>query len=91
MIEERGDVHHVFPKKYLQKNGYNNRRHYNQIANYVYTEQSVNLAIRDKPPENYMNIVKQQIKNNEFNIGEIDNKIILEENMKMNSIPESIF
>lgn len=57
----------------------------------MYTEQSVNLAIRDKPPENYMNIVKQQIKNNEYHIGEIENKIILEENMKINSIPDSLF
>lgn len=43
LIEERGDVHHIFPKKYLQKNGINNRGKYNQIANYVYTEQIVNL------------------------------------------------
>lgn len=91
LIEERGDVHHVFPKKYLQKNGYNNRRHYNQIANYVYTEQSVNLAIRDKPPEHYMNIVLEQINNGEFNIGEIDNQVLLKENMEMNCVPGSIF
>lgn len=91
LIEERGDVHHVFPKKYLQKNGYNNRRHYNQIANYVYTEQAVNLAIKEQAPEEYMELVKQQIANNEFIIGEISDEKQLIENMKMNCIPESIF
>ena len=34
-IEGRGDIHHIFPKKYLQNNGLNNRGQYNQIANYV--------------------------------------------------------
>ena len=90
LIEERGDVHHVFPKKYLQKNGYNNRRHYNQIANYVYTEQTVNLAIRDKPPEKYMEVVNQQINKREFNIGEIDTEEKLKKNMIMNCVPESV-
>ena len=35
LIEQRGDIHHIFPKKYLQKNGVDNRKDYNQIANYV--------------------------------------------------------
>jgi len=35
LIEERGDIHHIFPKKYLQKQGYNNHGMYNQIANNV--------------------------------------------------------
>lgn len=91
LIEERGDVHHVFPKKYLQNNGYNNRRQYNQIANYVYTEQAVNLAIKDQEPEKYMGVVGQQIANNDLIIGEINDKTLLKENMKMNCVPESIF
>ena len=32
LIEQRGDIHHIFPKKYLQKNGVDNRKDYNQIA-----------------------------------------------------------
>ncbi|WP_077329676.1 GmrSD restriction endonuclease domain-containing protein [Virgibacillus siamensis] len=91
LIEERGDVHHVFPKKYLQNNGYNNRRHYNQIANYVYTEQGVNLAIRDQAPNQYMDVVKRQIADNKFEIGELNDEQQLKENMKMNCVPESIF
>ncbi|AXF56906.1 GmrSD restriction endonuclease domain-containing protein [Salicibibacter kimchii] len=91
LIEERGDVHHVFPKKYLQNNRYNHHRHYNQIANYVYTEQAVNLAISAQAPEKYMEVLKQQITNNEFAIGEIDNEKLLKDNMKMNCVPASIF
>jgi len=91
LIEELGDVHHVFPKKYLQNNGYNYRRHYNQIANYVYTEQSVNLAIKAQPPAEYMEVVKQQIAEKSFQIGEINEEEDLKKNMKMNCIPESVF
>src|SRR5690606_8602377 len=28
LIEERGDIHHVFPKKYLQSKGFNSRSQY---------------------------------------------------------------
>lgn len=91
LIEERGDVHHVFPKKYLQSNGYNSRGQYNQIANYAYTEQVVNLAIRAKSPKEYMGLVEQQINGEKLSIGEINNWDELKENLKMNCIPESIF
>ena len=36
MLEERGDIHHLFPKKYLIKNGIASKGMYNQIANYAY-------------------------------------------------------
>ncbi|WP_431802239.1 GmrSD restriction endonuclease domain-containing protein [Halobacillus andaensis] len=91
LIEERGDVHHVFPKKYLQKNGFNNRREYNQIANYVYTEQVVNLAVKAQAPKVYLEKVKEQINEKEINIGEITDLAELTENFRMNCIPQSLF
>lgn len=91
LIEERGDVHHIFPKKYLQKNGINNRGKYNQIANYVYTEQIVNLSIKDKAPSNYMELVKVQCNGGPIAIGEITDEDELKSNMVMNCIPLSIF
>ncbi|MFV5314547.1 GmrSD restriction endonuclease domain-containing protein [Priestia megaterium] len=91
LIEERGDVHHVFPKKYLQSNGYNNNRQYNQIANYAYTEQVVNLAIKANSPKEYMALIKAQINGQQMKIGEINNMDSLEKNLKMNCIPKSIF
>jgi hypothetical protein len=91
LIEERGDVHHVFPKKYLQTKGYNNRGQYNQIGNYAYTEQVVNLAIKAKSPKEYMAMVNAQVSGEPMKIGEINNWNELKENLKMNCIPESIF
>ncbi|PLT32708.1 DUF262 domain-containing protein [Bacillus sp. V5-8f] len=91
LIEERGDVHHIFPKKYLQKNGINNRGKYNQIANYVYTEQIVNLAIKDKAPSEYMEMVKKQTSGEKNVIGEITHPAELEYNMEMNCVPQSLF
>ena len=40
-----GDVHHIFPKKYLQQNGLDERSLYNQVANYTYLDSTVNIAI----------------------------------------------
>ncbi|MGG1398060.1 hypothetical protein ABE288_09640 [Bacillus salipaludis] len=91
LIEERGDVHHIFPKKYLQKNGINNRGKYNRISNYVYTEQIANLSIKDKAPSNYMELVKVQCNGGQIAIGEIINEDELKSNMAMNCIPLSIF
>lgn len=91
LIEERGDVHHLFPKKYLQKNGFNNRSQYNQIGNYVFTEQVVNLAIKDQAPKEYMEKVKEQCQSGSLKIGEIVNHEDLKENLAMNCVPESIF
>ncbi|WP_408010171.1 DUF262 domain-containing protein [Pseudalkalibacillus sp. A8] len=91
LIEEQGDVHHVFPKKYLQKNGYGNRRDYNQIANYAYTEQVVNLAVKAQAPKVYLEKIEEQVRKREIDIGEITNLDDLIENFKMNCIPVSLF
>ena len=91
LIEERGDIHHIFPKKYLQQNGFTNRSQYNQIANYVYTQQEINIAISAKAPEVYMQEMKQQCETKQLKYGEICEETQLLDNLKMNSIPSSIF
>lgn len=91
LIEERGDIHHLFPKKYLQKNGYNNRSQYNQIANYVYTEQVVNLAIKAQSPAEYMEKVREQCNKGNPNIGELVSDEELKSNLEANCVPDSIF
>ena len=60
LIEQRGDIHHIFPKRYLQKCGIKERSLYNQIANYVYTQSEINVKIKDQAPKDYMAQVKQQ-------------------------------
>lgn len=60
LIDQRGDIHHIFPKKYLQKYGIKESGMYNQIANYVYTQSEINIKIKDQAPKEYMAQVKEQ-------------------------------
>ena len=50
LVEQRGDLHHVFPKKYLENNGLTPVQ-YNQVANFVYTEQATSTARAHKRRE----------------------------------------
>lgn len=90
LIEQRGDIHHIFPKKYLIKNGYTPKQ-YNQVANLVYTEQATNIKIGMMPPNEYMAKVLEQIENNVLNISTIDYKSILENNLELNDIPRILY
>lgn len=89
LIEQRGDIHHIFPKKYLVNNGYDQKL-YNQVANYTYTEQSTNIKIGMLSPVDYFNKVKNQIKDSVFDITTIDSESALLENLKEHDIPLSI-
>lgn len=51
---ESADIHHLFPRKYLQENGYDQVTQYNQVANYVVLNKSVNIAIGMKAPNVYL-------------------------------------
>ena len=53
LITVIGDVHHIFPKQYLIKNGWKEKSKYNQIANYTYLDTQVNKAISDDAPNIY--------------------------------------
>lgn len=52
-INEQGNIHHIFPKAYLRKNGFK-QSEYNQVANYVWITQPRNLEIADRAPKDYM-------------------------------------
>lgn len=91
LIEQRGDIHHIFPKKYLQKYGIKERGLYNQIANYVYTQSEINIKIKDHAPKEYMAQVKEQCKSGNTIYGGIDSLKKLEENLARNCIPEDIY
>ncbi len=45
--------HHLYPKAYLEKMGYESTRDRNQIANYALVEWADNIDIKDKPPSTY--------------------------------------
>lgn len=88
LIEQRGDIHHIFPKKYLQKNGVNNRKDYNQIANYVYTQSEINVKIKDTAPCDYMKLMLAQVAGGELAYGGITDPDDLQRNLTENCIPE---
>lgn len=90
LILNVGDIHHIFPKSYLKKNGLDARRQYNQIANYTYLDTQVNIQIGDKSPEVYMQKALQQCEDKDIKVGNITEKDALIGNLNANSIPVSI-
>lgn len=90
LITVIGDVHHIFPKKYLMKNGVNEKSKYNQIANYTYLDTQVNKAVRDDSPNTYFSKVFEQCKTGIAVYGNITDKSLLLKNLQQNCIPENI-
>jgi len=90
LITHLGDIHHIFPKNYLKKNGLG-RAQYNQIANYVYMQSEINIRVSDKAPKVYFNELKDQASNGGLKYGGISSMSELINNLHMNCIPESIF
>lgn len=88
LISNRGDIHHLFLKKYLQRNGHNSRSEYNQIANYAITQSEINIQIKDDAPNIYMAKILEQIESKKSVIGGILTKEQLNESFKQNCIPE---
>lgn len=89
LIEQRGDVHHIFPRQYLKDNGLS-RGLYNQVANYTYVQSEINIKIGKKSPVDYLGyVVNNQCNGGECKYGGITNSLDLERNMKENCIPKS--
>lgn len=89
MIEQRGDIHHLFPKQFLVNNGIKDKAMYNQIANYAYLQSEINIKIQDAAPCEYMADVLKQCKTKQPVYGGITDKETLFQNMKDNCVPEN--
>jgi hypothetical protein len=89
LISLRGDIHHLFPKDYLKKNGLD-RSKYNQIANYVYMQSEINIKVGNKPPMDYFDVIKSQMLNGNQQVSGLSNEQQLAENLKMNCVPTEI-
>jgi len=76
------DKHHIFPKEYLKKQGYE-RTLINQIANLTYLEYIDNIKISDSDPKTYYT----QIRKKYFAGKEVE----LEESLKMHGIPKNFY
>ncbi|HPB57797.1 MAG TPA: DUF262 domain-containing protein [Bacteroidales bacterium] len=90
LITTMGDVHHIFPKKYLQKNGIMEKSKYNQIANYTYLDTQTNISIGEKAPNEYFKTVYEQTVSKDLKYGNISDMSLLKENLKINCIPVDI-
>ena len=90
LIALRGDVHHIYPKNYLKKYGLN-KSQYNQVANYVYMQQELNIKISDQSPKDYLSRILAQINENKTYITNFNDEKELLKNLKQNCIPEIIF
>lgn len=90
LITISGDVHHIFPKAYLKRNGIDSQTKYNQVANYTYLDTQVNKAISDDAPQVYFGRILNQCETKVVEIGNIVDREELNENLKENAIPENI-
>lgn len=89
LITFKGDIHHLFPKDYLKKNGLAKGK-YNQIANYVYMQSEINIKVGNKSPEEYFEIIQTKMENGDVTLTGISSLDELQGNLKMNCIPKNI-
>jgi hypothetical protein len=80
MLDMHGDIHHIFPKNYLRKNGINDKREYNQIANYAMVKKEINIKISDKAPRDYLHL-----------LGLSREDGIVSDNFEENAVPKELF
>lgn len=89
LISLRGDIHHLFPKEYLKKNGLD-RSKYNQIANYVYMQSEINIKVGNKPPNEYFEVIRNQMQDNNKLVSGLSTQQELLDNLQMNAVPTEI-
>ena len=90
LITVIGDVHHIFPKQYLIKNGWKDKATYNQIANYTYLDTQVNKDISDDAPFVYFDKAFSACEKGESAYGNICIQSELLANLNANCIPTDI-
>lgn len=91
LIAVIGDIHHIYPKAYLKKNGIFNRAKYNQVANYIYLDTTINKSIGEKAPNVYFNLIKNQCITGDIKIGNMIDEETLQKNLQENCIPSNIY
>jgi len=89
LVSLLGDVHHIFPRQMLKEAG-KSRAEYNQIANYVYTQDAINIKIGSKSPHVYFADVLAQCNGGVLKYGAITSREVLAENLHANCLPESV-
>lgn len=92
LLEQRGDSHHVYPREYLKQRGHKPSS-YNQIANLVFMEQSINISIGKTAPKEYFASLARQTDSNWTDdkvLGGIRDRKDLLSNLAQNAIPSEL-
>ncbi len=89
LISLRGDIHHLFPKDYLKKNGLD-RSKYNQVANYVYMQSEINIKVGNKAPHEYFEILMNQMVESNLQVSGLANEAEFMANLQMNCVPTEL-
>jgi len=89
LLLNHSDVHHVYPKNHLRKQGLTRSR-YNQIGNYVLAQSEINIAIGDKAPEVYFKELADQCNGGKKKYGGITDEAAMRANFRMNCLPEAL-
>ena len=90
LLLNRGDRHHVFPRKHLQDDHGLSRGRYNQIANFVIAQSEINIAIGSRPPAQYFAEIADQVSDGEMRYGGIKNVTELRRNLAQNCVPPAM-
>lgn len=90
LITLGGDIHNIFPKKFLIEHGMDKSK-YNQEGNYAYLDRPVNESIGKKAPKDYFGLALQQCKTKQAIVGSIIDEAELHRNLSVNCIPEDVF
>ena len=89
LLEGQSHTHHVFPRRYLQTQGFSRGR-YNQIANYVVMQREINIAIGAKAPAKYFSELAEQCRNGITRYGGITDFAQLQENLAAHCLPQGM-
>lgn len=90
LLLNRGDRHHVFPRKHLQDEHGLGRGRYNQIANFVVAQSEINIAIGATPPSQYFAELVEQATGGKKRYGGIDDLDELRGNLAENCVPTAM-
>ncbi len=86
LLLNRSDVHHVFPRDYLKKQGLTASR-YNQVANFVIAQSEINIAIGNTAPEVYFAELAEQCSGGARKYGGITDMGEMRQNLETNCLP----
>ena len=78
------DIHHIFPKNYLVKHGYD-KSNYNRIANFVHLRNDINISVSDLAPREYLGDILSGGNNHH---SDIVNEAEMINNFEDNAIPK---